>query len=932
MVSRPTRRVYSAEELHRLRGTTSQPKLCEAIEEHDGDDAELVKEHVLRGSKSFAARSWRSRKSASTSLHVPFNNENRSTNVSDNDRPAAPLTTKVVPVLGEIASNNQVLRPVAAALKPGSSPTHSIRRKKIESLVQAHGSPDHVRVTAGGRIVPSEQSPLCHPRYGYSAMKSNGGLIKFAPNHPLGKAQWTPATQNGFVAQDINGRLCQIVDGTILPLHETAEGLRLYIPAPNLNITVGPQSVVGRPSAGPTRVLSGNNEPPVSRVFSEPTAASQINALEIEYVKLEHELKDVDKTEVLHGRTIGKGAKDALISKRRELIVNLDKIRRALKSLRDQTAPMPPTSPRAMMYNKQQQGMSPPRNRLPAFLQQRQHNQQMMLPGPPGPPVFGPYYGNPQPAQYGAPYEYGSTPSPESAFSMQPWAMPPPAMFAPTFDGALSTPSLQYRPEAFPAASTVAYTPASTAVELPTSAQRTTTSLAPAEGRLRQIDGSRSFADPPRVTSPSHSRALSIKAPEPKPATKSMLNPMSPVYKPGAGLLQSEPDRPTPKSVKDRAPTPLSPLHQLKARASSLKRGNMDGTNDSPTTTKHNTNSSSVSSFQTADFFPQNTRDFSTSKYAKSPQSAQSITSGAKTSGAKENMSPITPAKDVMPLTHGHPTPAAPVAPPVTPVEGVPDRSAHNMSPKNKWLAPSVQDTNATESESKKFADLPDLPQAAGKSREWLAGYYAALAANAQSHPIEHRLADPHAMPPAHAEPQGLKRNELDEVDNRNELNERMKRIEINEGNDRKRPDVNIDDNDRSPMSRMPSPCRSVVSSIGSRPGRIFSGLFAQIERQSTSNPLYSPTLSREDVTSQHNGLDGMLKTDNIQATSPKQQHASPDEKLGDVDGDQPKSNKNSPTRAKFEKIAESVGIKVDGLSPTKRRWRDVWRGSGSKN
>lgn len=38
-----TRRVYSAEQLHRLRVSCSQPKLSEAIEEHDGDDAELIK-------------------------------------------------------------------------------------------------------------------------------------------------------------------------------------------------------------------------------------------------------------------------------------------------------------------------------------------------------------------------------------------------------------------------------------------------------------------------------------------------------------------------------------------------------------------------------------------------------------------------------------------------------------------------------------------------------------------------------------------------------------------------------------------------------------------------------------------------------------------------------------------------------------------------
>jgi len=43
MADRTTRRVYSAEQLHKLRGSFSAPKLREAIEEHDGEDAELVK-------------------------------------------------------------------------------------------------------------------------------------------------------------------------------------------------------------------------------------------------------------------------------------------------------------------------------------------------------------------------------------------------------------------------------------------------------------------------------------------------------------------------------------------------------------------------------------------------------------------------------------------------------------------------------------------------------------------------------------------------------------------------------------------------------------------------------------------------------------------------------------------------------------------------
>ena len=48
-----TRRVYSAEELHRLRGSCSQQKLREAIEEHDGEDAELVKGKVCHSCSTY---------------------------------------------------------------------------------------------------------------------------------------------------------------------------------------------------------------------------------------------------------------------------------------------------------------------------------------------------------------------------------------------------------------------------------------------------------------------------------------------------------------------------------------------------------------------------------------------------------------------------------------------------------------------------------------------------------------------------------------------------------------------------------------------------------------------------------------------------------------------------------------------------------------
>ncbi|GAB1730255.1 hypothetical protein NU195Hw_Modified_223t2 [Hortaea werneckii] len=685
-------------------------------------------EHVLRGSRSFAARSWKSRASAN-SLRVPSNKENRSTTASEADRiPAAPLPSKGVPVLCEIVSNNQNVRSTAAAAAGGSwrarqSPTQSMRARKIESLVKAHGSPPHVRVTAGGRIVPSEQSPLCHPRYGYSAIKTNGGLVKFAPNHPTGKTQWTQATQNGFVAQDMDGRLCQIVNGTIMPLNEVNGAMQLFMPAPNLNVTQRGPSQGSVPTASQT---AGN--PPQrqsSRVPApEPSVTAQINALELEYSKLEHELKDIDKTEVLHGKTMGKAAKDALVGKRRELVMTTDNIRKALKSLKQQTPAEAPTSPRAL---QPKQSTSPPKSRLPPFLQQRQ-NPQMALPQAPCAAV----YGMPQPGTFVPTYAFQPSPSPESTFAGQPWAMPPPNMFVPPppFDGSLSSASLPYQIEA-PRAINSSFEQASQ----PRAAAVGTTALEPTQENTNQgppqNDGARSFADLQKVASPHKSHAVPIKAPDGK-VVKSSLNPMSPAYKPGKAFAagQNERDKmPAAKSVNTRTPTSLSPPNQQSSTSSQLRVVNKTDDSASPRRKSAHLHSSSISSFETADFFPRNTREYSIRKHdyplandssekeIMDPQShgpTQSDATELHMNGTRvSHAHPASTLKQLQATSPG----TGPTAPPSTPADpelarqqllsgsidstmwdrqnvnsgtGVlPNREEHNLSPKNKrreWL------------------------------------------------------------------------------------------------------------------------------------------------------------------------------------------------------------------------------------------------------
>ncbi|KAK4617772.1 hypothetical protein CLAFUR4_12162 [Fulvia fulva] len=724
--SKTTRKVYSAEQLHRLRGSQSQPKLQEAIEAKDSEDAEIVKEHVLRGSRSFAARSYRSRTSGN-SLRVPStksNHENVPAEISEaDDQPVGLQPPPNGLTMGDVVPNSQSLRPGPFRLRP--SPTPSLKRKKAEAIVKAHGSPTHVRVTAGGRIVPSEQSPLCHPRFGYSAIQANGGLIKsVAPNHQAGKPQWTRATENGFVAQDIDGNLCQIVDGTIMPLQEVNGALQLYIEAPNVH---GSSHGQLNAALAPHRPQQPTALRPASAVTPEPNIPSQIAALELEYAKLEHELKDVDKTEVIHGRGMGKGFKDGLVARRRELVINMDKIRKAIKALKNQPPPNAPTSPRAMAP---QQSMSPPR-RGPGGMGPSFHRPRptQMFPGPIGPPPApGPYL---PPGAFAPQY---TTPSPEEIYTGQRWDVPPPGMFMqpPPFDGSMGPPFQMMPP--------LASAPLANDLPPVTQAQQS--------GSIPQHDGS--FADV-SIETPNRSHAVSIRAPESKVTNmKSVLNPMSPAYKPAA--MNAAPHGQFGAGTSMMGPSaPSFPVH--------LQRGTQrssTATDDtiSPAKKDVHMHSSSIASFNTADFFPRNTGEYSTRQQETHPSGRSEETHEPHEGYAARNKTTVTPGhEDFSPHRF-----RAPAVPPGTPVDSarkvsqplniprqrndVPDRDAHNVSPKSKreWLfikecpgqthtdadtSPAVHD--GARSDIANVTNSFDTLDLLNKPRDWIEGFQAGL-------------------------------------------------------------------------------------------------------------------------------------------------------------------------------------------------------------
>nr|POE74032.1 hypothetical protein CFP56_72336 [Quercus suber] len=823
VTQRQTRRVYSTDQLHRLRGTVSTPKLNESIEEHDGNEADLIKafmecchdlsphawqqhqqwvdslvespskahvdqedhsaltllqsptEHVLRGSKSFAARSWKSRGSGQ-SLRIPSNKENRAANLQDSERPSfSQHASALAPILGEIAANNQNIIRTGPYGRARRSPTPSLKRKKVEAIVRAHGSPTHVRVTAGGRIVPSEQSPLCHPRYGYSAIKTNGGLIKFAPNHPMGKSQWTQATQNGFVAQDADGRLCQIVDGTILLLKEIEGALQLYMPAPNLNVTQRTSSIVAAsqshmPQAGieaPITLRPGNP------IMPKPSVHAQINALELEYSKLEHELKDVDKTEVMHGRTMGKVSKDALIAKRRELVTTLDNVRKALKSLKQQSLATDVPVPSSALHDKR--GSSPVFSRLPPFLQPRHPNQELSLPTTAPAAVYGHFLGQHPP--FVGPYGFGPNPSPEPGYSAIAWAIPPPSLFAPPppFDGSVSGITLQTQPASSDANAT-------SEAERQQSAQVKTAKSSSIHSDNVELMGVKTSRSPQRIISPPQFRTLPVKATEQKPAqlSRSNLNPMSPEYKP----LHDSPKKCTSsinmQSGRAEETPSLLPMDDIKdtgARSRDLPRVAQNSQETvGPSTKNIHLQSSSVSSFETADFFPRNTHEYSTRQHNPGPNTIGDNDHNERSPGSSPE---VVGANRELPGPSGAACKSrsgeTPAAPPGTPVgrdakgytaplpvivdgsswdrkapvlEAPADREVHNVSPKAKrreWRFveehPDREQIAHFSSPTKEFACADELcvnnsPQDimdfSDKSRDWIEGYQAGL----NRHPV----------------------------------------------------------------------------------------------------------------------------------------------------------------------------------------------------
>jgi hypothetical protein len=122
------------------------------------------------------------------------------------------------------------------------SPTLSVKRNKAKRLIKERDSPRHVRVTAGGRIVPNNLPWLGSPQVPFIPMYRSDG-----PSHvPLALpncAPYGPQLPSDFLAYSAYGKLIQWFDGRWHDIHYNGYGQPIYQMSPS-NIPFPPTNVV----------------------------------------------------------------------------------------------------------------------------------------------------------------------------------------------------------------------------------------------------------------------------------------------------------------------------------------------------------------------------------------------------------------------------------------------------------------------------------------------------------------------------------------------------------------------------------------------------------------------------------------------------------------------------------------------------------------
>lgn len=256
------------------------------------------------------------------------------------------------------------------------SPTPSVKRNKVERLIKDHGSPPNLRVTAGGRIVPNDFTPLGSPRFAYAPIHRPIVPSKVFPvNRNAQFPGFEPALPNGFVGYNNFGELCQYIDGNVVPVRPGAHANSspaFFMPPPNwpfpqlsqlnpIGANAGsmvsgihpqappfyPKAAQTAPALPPAPVpapalpFAGQIPPQPDRPTPTGDANAQIKFLNERYEALRQEKIQFEREEVKYADTWSPAQKSAAVARKRQYVNDLDAIRKKTKDL--ETSKQTPT-------------------------------------------------------------------------------------------------------------------------------------------------------------------------------------------------------------------------------------------------------------------------------------------------------------------------------------------------------------------------------------------------------------------------------------------------------------------------------------------------------------------------------------------------------------------------------------------------------------
>jgi hypothetical protein len=202
-------------------------------------------------------------------------------------------------------------------------------------MINDHGSPPGLRVTAGGRIVPSNFLPLGSPRY----LQHHQQLQEDVTYNPPTRNFQQFSIPNGSVTYNFRGQICQWIDGNLLPLQQGPQGPILLMDSPNYPLQCLPGISVGN-AMGPQLALPQMYPPPNGTLPLGPTVDAHmpftdthIQNLRNQYATLEREKLEHEREEVRIKNTLSSHARTQMIDRKRHLTITLDHLRKQIKLL-----------------------------------------------------------------------------------------------------------------------------------------------------------------------------------------------------------------------------------------------------------------------------------------------------------------------------------------------------------------------------------------------------------------------------------------------------------------------------------------------------------------------------------------------------------------------------------------------------------------------